>query len=72
MNAGYSFRKYKMKIVIALIFVTTFIGSSIAWCADPGIYQDGSRRPETDTDIDLCIHNWKDSQVHIGHGGFVE
>lgn len=61
-----------MRTVLVLIFMATFISSSIAWCADPLIYQDGRRRPETDTDIDLYIHSWKDSPVHIGHGGFVE
>ena len=61
-----------MKKVIALIFLSTFISSSLAWCADPAIYQDMTRRPETDTDIDLYIHSWKDSPVHVGHGGFIE
>ncbi|MFC1538669.1 cupin domain-containing protein [Candidatus Latescibacterota bacterium] len=36
-------------------------------------FSDWSRRhPDTDTDLDLYHHSWKDSPTHIGHGGFIE
>lgn len=30
------------------------------------------RYPETDTNYELYIRSWKDSHVHVGHGGWIE
>jgi len=30
------------------------------------------RYPETDTNVELYMHNWKDSQIVVSHGGFIE
>ena len=61
-----------MRTAITLILLSIILIPTWARCADPIIYQDGYRTPETDTDIDLYIHSWKDSPIHVGHGGFVE
>jgi mannose-6-phosphate isomerase-like protein (cupin superfamily) len=61
-----------MKTVIVLILVSICFITTTVWAEDPIIYREGYRTPETDTDIDLYIHSWKDSPVHVGHGGFVE
>jgi len=30
------------------------------------------RYPETDTDVTLYMNNWRNSQIQVGHGGFIE
>ena len=38
---------------------------------DPVIYFDGQRR-SYDTDVDDFLCDWRDSDGHVGHGGFIE
>ena len=58
-------------VVIFAVFSTITFGQDKA----PSYFEmdDYNRRnPETDTNIDLYMHSWKNSQQHIGHGGFIE
>ena len=42
---------------------------------EPSFYEFSSwnhRYPDEDTNIDLYMRHWRDSHIHVGHGGFIE